>query len=150
MDRFRRLTGASSVMVARAAQWNCSVFRADGLLSLDQVIPAYLRLAIEYDSVYANTKYCIQMMLRDQLENLVGRRFLDSRTVEEIRSLSADALTLSSMLTLRIVNFQPPVGCGSLLCRETGGIPPEIVGAAHEFAEPRRSGATDQTLEDGL
>lgn len=30
--KFRELTGASSVMVARAAQWNVSIFRKKGIV----------------------------------------------------------------------------------------------------------------------
>lgn len=82
--RFRTATGASSVMIARAAQYNSSIFRKEGKLSLDEVIPEYLRLCIEYDNVFTNTKYCVQMMLRDLQETPMGKRLLDSKTEEEI------------------------------------------------------------------
>lgn len=83
--RFREATGASSVMVARAAQWNCSVFRpCDEKLPIYEVITAYLRLTIEYDNVFTNTKYCVQMMLRDLQETPDGKRLLDSKIVEDI------------------------------------------------------------------
>lgn len=82
--RFRKATGASSVMIARAAQWNSSVFRPMGKLPLDEVIDAYLRLCIEYDNVFTNTKYCVQMMLRDLQETPRGKRLLNSKTPEEI------------------------------------------------------------------
>lgn len=82
--RFRKSTGASSVMIARAAQYNSSVFRSSGKLPLDEVIPAYLKLCIEFDNVFTNTKYCVQMMLRDLQETPTGKRLLDSKTAEEI------------------------------------------------------------------
>lgn len=54
-----RDTGASSVMVARAAMWNPSVpFRAAGVLPLDDVISRYIRIAVDTDAVYQNTKVC--------------------------------------------------------------------------------------------
>ena len=44
-DLFIQLkTGASSVMVARAAQWNLSVFRKEGVLPIDDVITDYLKV----------------------------------------------------------------------------------------------------------
>jgi tRNA-dihydrouridine synthase 2 len=82
--RFHKTTGASSVMIARAAQYNSSVFRSTGKLSLDEVIPEYLKLCIEYDNVFTNTKYCVQMMLRDLQETPMGKRLLDSKIEEEI------------------------------------------------------------------
>lgn len=71
-------------MVARAAQWNCSVFRSEGKLPIDDVIMAYLKYAIDYDNVFSNTKYCVLNMLRDLQESPAGKRLLESKTVEEI------------------------------------------------------------------
>lgn len=42
INKFRQLTNASSVMIARAAQWNMSVFRKEGILPMDTVIRDYL------------------------------------------------------------------------------------------------------------
>lgn len=84
MENFRKLTGASSVMMARAAQWNCSVFRREGLLTVDEVIKMYLKCAVDYDNVFTNTKYCVQMMLRDRQETPLGKQVLESKTTDEI------------------------------------------------------------------
>ena len=43
IQAFRSRSGASSVMVARAAEWNCSVFRSEGRLEYDDVMKSYLR-----------------------------------------------------------------------------------------------------------
>jgi len=40
---FRAASGASSVMLARAAMWNASVFREGGPLPLEAVMEDYLR-----------------------------------------------------------------------------------------------------------
>lgn len=40
---FRRLTGASSVMLARAAMWNPSVFNSGGPLPVETVMEEYLK-----------------------------------------------------------------------------------------------------------
>lgn len=82
--KFRKATGAASVMIARAAQYNCSVFRPSGTLSLDEVIPAYLRLCVDYDNVFSNTKYCVQMMLKELQDTPLGKKLLDSKNAEDI------------------------------------------------------------------
>lgn len=81
--RFRKETGASSVMVARAAQWNCSIFRPSGKLPVDQVISEYLKYSIDYDNVYGNTKYCVQMMLRELQDSPKGKQLLGSQDAED-------------------------------------------------------------------
>ncbi|XP_055523918.1 tRNA-dihydrouridine(20) synthase [NAD(P)+]-like [Wyeomyia smithii] len=84
MLKFRDACGATSVMIARAAQWNCSIFRPEGPLPIENVIHEYLRLSVDYDNSPSNTKYCIQMILRDLQETKLGRQFLDSQTLEQI------------------------------------------------------------------
>ncbi len=55
-------TAAVSVMVARAAQWNMSVFRSAGLLPAHDVAREYLSLALQFDNHVENSKYCVQTM----------------------------------------------------------------------------------------
>lgn len=55
-----------------------------GLLELEDVIQEYLKLCIEYDNTPANSKYCVQMMLRELQETPRGKKFLESETLEEI------------------------------------------------------------------
>jgi len=43
VEAFRRDTGASGVMLARAAMWNASVFRQQGLLPVQEVMEDYLK-----------------------------------------------------------------------------------------------------------
>ena len=42
--KFREATGASSVMIARAAEWNTSIFRKEGKLPLFDVVREYLKI----------------------------------------------------------------------------------------------------------
>ena len=84
IDKFRNTSNASSVMIARAAQWNSSVFRKSGKLPIDEVITDYLKYAIDYDNTFTNTKYCIQMMLRELQETPKGKRLLASSFMDEI------------------------------------------------------------------
>ncbi len=81
---FREETGCCGVMVARAAQYNPSVFRKSGILPLDDVIKAYLRYAIDYDNCFPNTKYCVQSMLRDLQDTPRGKRFLETQNLQQI------------------------------------------------------------------
>ncbi|CAH0749015.1 unnamed protein product [Diatraea saccharalis] len=82
--KFKDITGCTSVMIARAAEWNCSIFRKEGLLPMDSVIKDYLKLAVDYDNSPSNTKYCIQNILRDLQETPRGRQFLECQTLDQI------------------------------------------------------------------
>lgn len=84
---FRKTTGASSVMIARSAQWNCSVFRKEGPLPIDDVIKEYLKLAIQYDNPVGNTKFNLQNILREVQETELGQKFLASQSIEEMCEL---------------------------------------------------------------
>ncbi|XP_017025027.1 tRNA-dihydrouridine(20) synthase [NAD(P)+]-like [Drosophila kikkawai] len=81
---FQRECGAASVMVARAAQLNVSIFRPEGLLPMDDVIDKYLRLCVDYDNAPHNTKYCVQSILRELQETPRGKRFLQCQTLQQI------------------------------------------------------------------
>ncbi|XP_064466215.1 tRNA-dihydrouridine(20) synthase [NAD(P)+]-like [Ornithodoros turicata] len=84
IELFRQATGAASVMVARQAESNCSIFCRDGLKPLDDVIRSYLSFAIEYDNRATNTKYCVQQMLGSLQESERGKQLLASQQMEEI------------------------------------------------------------------
>ena len=71
-------------MIARAAQWNCSVFRRQGSLPLESVIKSYLKYVVDYDSLVGNAKYCVQSMLRDLQDSDVGKALLDCQTLESL------------------------------------------------------------------
>uniref|UniRef100_A0A6G1S6P8 tRNA-dihydrouridine(20) synthase [NAD(P)+]-like n=1 Tax=Aceria tosichella TaxID=561515 RepID=A0A6G1S6P8_9ACAR len=62
--RFKEKTGASSVMIARCAMRNASIFKPDNTLEpIEDVIKGYLKLAVRYDNSIAQTKYTLQTML---------------------------------------------------------------------------------------
>ncbi|XP_077313332.1 tRNA-dihydrouridine(20) synthase [NAD(P)+]-like isoform X3 [Lithobates pipiens] len=84
IEAFKSLTAASSVMLARAAMWNPSIFRKEGILSIDDVIHDYIRHAVRYDNHYTNTKYCLCQMLRDQLESSLGKKLHAAQSTKEI------------------------------------------------------------------
>lgn len=82
--KFKNVTGCSSVMIARTAEKNCSIFKNDGKLELPIVIRNYLHYAVDYDNVAPNTKYCVQNMLRNIQETEQGRNFLESTSLQQI------------------------------------------------------------------
>ncbi|ERL90291.1 hypothetical protein D910_07643 [Dendroctonus ponderosae] len=82
--KFREDCGASSVMVARTAEGNCSIFCKTGMKDLECVITEYLKLAIDYDNSPSNTKYCVQNMLKELQETPRGKKFLECQTLEQI------------------------------------------------------------------
>ncbi|KAF6077325.1 dihydrouridine synthase 2 [Phyllostomus discolor] len=84
IEDFRRATAASSVMVARAAMWNPSIFLKEGLRPLEEVMQKYIRYAVQYDNHYTNTKYCLCQMLREQLESPQGKLLHAAQSSREI------------------------------------------------------------------
>ncbi|XP_052511941.1 tRNA-dihydrouridine(20) synthase [NAD(P)+]-like isoform X2 [Budorcas taxicolor] len=88
IEDFRRATAASSVMVARAAMWNPSIFLREGPRPLEEVMQKYIRYAVQYDNHYTNTKYCLCQMLREQLESPQGRLLHAAQSSQEIWPLA--------------------------------------------------------------
>ncbi|XP_062316996.1 tRNA-dihydrouridine(20) synthase [NAD(P)+]-like [Osmerus eperlanus] len=87
IEPFRSAAGSSSVMLARAAMWNPSVFRRQGMLAVEQVIEDYIKYAVRYDNHAFNTKYCICQMLRDRVESPAGKRLHSAQTNAEISEI---------------------------------------------------------------
>lgn len=84
IQRYKEICGTSSIMIARACEWNCSIFRPQGLLPILDLITMYLKLAVTYDNSFPNTKYNIQNILLDQQETELGKRFLATETMEQM------------------------------------------------------------------
>ena len=106
IEKFREACGASSVMLARAAMWNCSIFRKDGMLPLHDVIRDYLRLCVDFDNQATNVKYVIQNMIGElQSETSWGRTFLDALTLEEIWFVPSILPFLSTCTDFKRKNF---------------------------------------------
>ncbi|XP_038628672.1 tRNA-dihydrouridine(20) synthase [NAD(P)+]-like isoform X2 [Tachyglossus aculeatus] len=84
IEAFRQATAASSVMVARAAMWNPSIFRKEGLQPLEKVMKEYIKYAVRFDNHYINTKYCLCQMLREQLESPLGKKLHAAQSSQNI------------------------------------------------------------------
>eukprot|EP00049_Salpingoeca_infusionum_P004158 m.75279 g.75279 ORF g.75279 m.75279 type:complete len:337 (-) comp12442_c0_seq2:1003-2013(-) len=65
--------GCSSVMLARAAQRNLSIFRPEGPTSQIDVARELLKLSVQYDNDTVNTKYCVQKVMHGRLGNDFGQ-----------------------------------------------------------------------------
>ncbi|KAL7643962.1 UNVERIFIED_CONTAM: hypothetical protein RMT77_005974 [Armadillidium vulgare] len=86
-EKFRSETGASSIMIARAAMWNCSILRKKGTLHHDVVIKDYLKYCVQYDNPFTYSKYTVQNILRELQSTEKGKAFLETQTLQEICSL---------------------------------------------------------------
>ncbi|NWV90661.1 DUS2L synthase, partial [Machaerirhynchus nigripectus] len=84
IETFQKATAASSVMIARAAMWNPSIFRKEGFWPLKDVMQDYIKYAVRYDNHYTNTKYCLCQMLREQLETTQGKKLHAAQSTQEI------------------------------------------------------------------
>ncbi|XP_078525185.1 tRNA-dihydrouridine(20) synthase [NAD(P)+]-like isoform X2 [Lissotriton helveticus] len=84
IETFRQATNASSVMLARAAMWNPSIFRKEGPLPLEGVMQEYIKYAVRYENHYTNTKYCLCQMLREHLESPQGKKLHSAQTQRAI------------------------------------------------------------------
>jgi len=84
IKKFWAESGASSVMIARAAEWNVSVFREGVRVDIMEIINEYLELAILYDYPCVIVKYCVQQMMGGLQDSVQGRQFLESATMGDI------------------------------------------------------------------
>lgn len=81
---FKRKSNANSVMIARAAMHNVSIFRKDGcLLDKREIISQFLDLSLKYENHFSTTKYAIQRMMEDVHSWANGKDFLSVNTMQE-------------------------------------------------------------------
>lgn len=85
IEKFKNACGSTSVMIARMAQRNVSIFRKEGLIPIDQLVPAYLKLCIDYDNSLENTKYSIQKIHKNNGDKIEHKKF--SREFENATEL---------------------------------------------------------------
>lgn len=123
-------------MVARAAEWNVSIFRKEGKLPLMEIIDLYLKMSIEYDSYPANAKYCIQNMLRELQESELGKRFLEAQTMEQI----CDVFNLKEYCKKKQLEYQR---LGMLMRRD-------IVPGGEDGPVAKRMKIDDGTIEENV
>jgi len=72
IEPLKKRSHANSVMIARGAMWNPSVFRPEekgGFIPLIDAATQYLETARKYRNTWGNTKYCLMEMLKEHVGN---------------------------------------------------------------------------------
>ncbi|XP_056907034.1 tRNA-dihydrouridine(20) synthase [NAD(P)+]-like isoform X3 [Takifugu flavidus] len=98
IEDFRVATGTSSVMLARAAMWNVSIFSKRGPFPVEKVMEEYLKYAIRYENHAFNTKYCLCQMLRDKVESPLGKQVQTAKSTAEISGNYVPPITPKMLL----------------------------------------------------
>lgn len=112
---FQDATGCSAIMIARAAQWNMSVFRAEGQLSTYEVLREYVRLAFTTGNAKENSKYCLMTTLRKEQTTPLGKAITSAKTMRELcTAVNLEAEFDTFMETLRNTHQQPDLSYESL------------------------------------
>ncbi|KAK7464399.1 tRNA-dihydrouridine synthase 2 [Stygiomarasmius scandens] len=92
--RVREVTGAHSVMIARAAEANPTCFSSTPLVDLDKnLIPSYLRVARHLDNHWSLTKFCISQFKGPSVnstkaeEKRVREAVIKARSFEDVTDI---------------------------------------------------------------
>ncbi|KAL8472775.1 hypothetical protein ACS0TY_029198 [Phlomoides rotata] len=85
-DRIKVATGASSVMAARGALWNASIFSPKGKLPWEDVKREYIRKSILWDNDLKSTKHTLKEMIMHHscLELPEGKGINKSETLADL------------------------------------------------------------------
>ncbi|XP_068656512.1 uncharacterized protein [Aristolochia californica] len=85
-QRIKSATGASSVMVARGALWNASMFSAKGILPWEDVRREYVRKSVLWDNDLRSTKQTLKEMIMHYscLEFPEGKAVTKSETLADL------------------------------------------------------------------
>ncbi|XP_050205515.1 uncharacterized protein LOC126655388 isoform X2 [Mercurialis annua] len=85
-EQIKSATGASSVMVARGALWNASIFSPEGKLHWEDVKREYVRKSILWDNDMKSTKYTLKEMIGHytSLEQAEGKGLTKSETLADL------------------------------------------------------------------
>ncbi|XP_043713397.1 tRNA-dihydrouridine(20) synthase [NAD(P)+]-like [Telopea speciosissima] len=88
-QRIKVATGASSVMVARGALWNASIFSPSGMLPWEDVKREYIRKSFFWDNDVKSTKHTLKEMIMhySSLELPEGKAVIKSETSADLAQL---------------------------------------------------------------
>ncbi|XP_021343870.1 tRNA-dihydrouridine(20) synthase [NAD(P)+]-like [Mizuhopecten yessoensis] len=84
---FLQETGCTSTMIARQAEWNPTIFRKEGKLPLLDVCKEYVTVALQYNNVHTNIKYCVLNMMHEDMDLEEGQRMLATASQEDISDI---------------------------------------------------------------
>ncbi|GLJ30164.1 hypothetical protein SUGI_0596690 [Cryptomeria japonica] len=88
-QKIRDATGASSVMVARGALWNASIFRPEGALPWEDVKREYMRKSLLWDNSIKYTKHTLKEMINHHsfIELPEGKAITKCQTLADLADL---------------------------------------------------------------
>jgi len=86
IDQFQIKTETSGVLVARAAQWNPSVFNKKGPRPIENVIVDYIKICMKYNFCYELMKYIILSIMRGQQDT--DPRGLATRSALSVKQIA--------------------------------------------------------------
>lgn len=115
---FWKESKAASVMIARAAEWNPSVFRPEGKVDIYKIVDQYLDYAIKYDQPFIISKYNIQQFLGgDQVGfHFVIRSFFEN----ELYPPLGNAVRSEIFVGIYHAGIMRRIWQGEVIYRETG------------------------------
>ncbi|KAF0460352.1 FMN-linked oxidoreductase [Gigaspora margarita] len=82
--RLRELSNVSSIMIARAAEENVSIFRQEGTLPLEDVVISYIKKALEVGNSWPNTKYALMQMYAVHSKEPKYKLLVHTKSYEEL------------------------------------------------------------------
>ncbi|SPO24440.1 related to tRNA dihydrouridine synthase [Ustilago trichophora] len=93
--RIKELTGVTSTMIARGAEANPSCFRAEGNLSIPQIVaPKWIKYSIALNNPIGNTKYCMaQLAFKPNESGNANGKGLNKRQLSALRTGISQAKT---------------------------------------------------------
>ncbi|KAK9767041.1 tRNA-dihydrouridine synthase 2 [Basidiobolus ranarum] len=106
--RVKEMTNVSSVMIARGAHRNVSVFRREGLIPIREIIIKYIKNAVQIDNVFPNTKYTLMQMLIEDTKSAEFKGLQKAKTHEQLckefglQEYYAQAMKEKEELTLKL------------------------------------------------
>ncbi|CAM6127752.1 unnamed protein product [Calypogeia fissa] len=114
-ERLRQSTGAASVMVARAACWNPSVFRKEGKLPYEDVKMEYLRKCILWDNDLKGTKHELKEMImyHASLESPEGKSLYKSKNLADLSVMYGQRGFYDDVQRKRSQQGQSPSACAA-------------------------------------
>ncbi|CAN6450032.1 unnamed protein product [Victoria cruziana] len=104
-ERIRAETGAASVMVARGAAWNASIFSPKGKLPWESVKKEYIRKSILWDNDVKSTKHTLKEMIMhySSLELAEGKAVIKSNTLADLAELYGEQEYFSDVISSRLL-----------------------------------------------
>ncbi|KAJ2745410.1 tRNA-dihydrouridine synthase 2 [Coemansia sp. BCRC 34490] len=83
VERAKEITGATSVMTARGAAANPSIFRPDGTIDTIETVVEYVRMAVRTRNPFHNTKYALLQMYPDTR----SQKYVDIRSTKTYEAM---------------------------------------------------------------